>query len=300
MIEVKNVPLGSLLSEEEEKRIRQKLMEEYLACPSAVKYIKSLGIPNELVEQNIDKISDMVRDINTCRRCPGISKCEKGSPRVITKILYRNGRITTELTPCKRVLERIDILSQFKMTDFDLDWIGSELTNLDPSKGRKQALMKYTMYSEDKSDQWLYLTGSQNSGRSFFAATLTMDLARKKKGPICFINSPIRLKSLNSDSYNNKEKFANDFELLSSCPVLVIDDFGNEFKNDYGVLLQILIKRSGKKLFTIFTSDYSMSEVAELYSASSKSNAIQAKRILEILEKNCKKEINLGELPVYQ
>ena len=90
-------------------------------------------------------------------------------------------------------------------------------------------------------------------------------------------------------------------DLYSTCQVLIIDDFGSEFKNDFirdAILMQIIVKRSAKKLFTIFTSDYTIDQIETLYSTN-KIAQIQAERIFKIIRNECKKEISLGDVGVY-
>ena len=46
-------------------------------CPSAIKYCKELGMSEQVMDDNVVKIYDFVRDINYCRNCPGLKKCKK-------------------------------------------------------------------------------------------------------------------------------------------------------------------------------------------------------------------------------
>ena len=302
MEELKNIIKNMNLSESfNEEEVFAQMKQKYLSCPQAVRFVASLGVSDDAVNRNIIKINDMVNDIEYCKNCKGIEKCQKENPLLITKLVNSGGEIERELTPCKRILEKAMLEAQIKIRDFEPEWFTSEIANLDMSKGRKTALMKYLAYTKDEGDDWLYLTGSQNTGRSYFAATLALDLARKGKGPICFINSSLRLKELVDLSYSNKEAFQRRLDLYTRVPVLIIDDFGSEYKTDFvrdGILLQMLVKRSAKKLFTIFTSDYTIEEIKELYSTS-KAGTIQAKRLDKIIRSEAKKEINLGEVSVY-
>ena len=75
----------------------------------------------------------------------------------------------------------------------------------------------------------------------------------------------------------------------------------NEYKNDFirdGILFEILSKRASDKLFTIFTSDFSIEDVVALYSTT-KSATIRAKQIGKIIKNNAEEEINLGEISIY-
>ena len=116
-----------------------------------------------------------------------------------------------------------------------------------------------------------------------------------------FINASKRFKELNDYNYKDSVKFDNFLRNYSTCPILIIDDFGNEVKNDVvrdGVLLQILNARASKRLFTIFTSDFSIDEIVDLYSTS-KAATPRANQIGKIIKGFAKEEINLGDISLY-
>ena len=90
-------------------------------------------------------------------------------------------------------------------------------------------------------------------------------------------------------------------DLYCCCNVLVLDDFGNEFKNDLirdSIIFEIISKRSAAHLFTIFTSDFTIEDIITLYSTS-KSAALRAKQIGRLIKNNAQEEVNLGEISIY-
>ena len=89
--------------EEDEKALRE-MKEAFLACPAAVKAIRALKVPEEIIDQDIVKIYDFVSDINFCKKCPGVMACNKDTPRLCTKIVYKDGILSRELVPCKKYL----------------------------------------------------------------------------------------------------------------------------------------------------------------------------------------------------
>ena len=88
-----------------------------------------------------------------------------------------------------------------------------------------------------------------------------------------------------------------------NIPILVLDDFGNEFKNEYvrdTIVLPILLARSKKKLFTIITTDFSFSEIAILYDLSkSKAGQIKSEQLERTLKGACPNVFDLGDLSIY-
>lgn len=278
------------------------MKKAYMACPAAIKYCNDLKIPAEKIDENIVKIFDFVSDINYCKKCPGVKKCAKSNPLLCTKIVYDHGEIDRQLVPCKELLKQITFKKQFQVMDFPEDWLDSTLRNIDRNAGRDLALARYHSFIKEKDNSWIYLSGSKNSGRSYFAAALVVDAARKDRGPICFLNTTSRLREINDLGYGKKkEEFDRKLEQYSNVPILVLDDFGNEFKNDFvrdAILFPILSTRARKRLLTIFTSDFSIEEIETLYSTS-KAGAIRAKQISRLIKSMSDEEINLGDIAIY-
>ena len=294
-------PKLDILSDE---NVLKEMEEAFYNCPTAVKYItKKLGISEEEIKANITKIYNFVLDINYCEHCPGVKACQKHNPYLCTNITYNNGIVDRVITPCKKMLQQIEFENQFKVRDFDEEWLTHSIKNLDnkAGKGRGKALKKYTDYKTGKSDEWIYLVGSTNSGKSYLASQICVDMAKGKLGPICFIDSSKRFKELLDMSYKVKDKFEEELHLYSSCPVLVIDDFGNGFYNDYirdGILFTIISNRAKKRLFTIFTSSYTYDEIITIL-ANNKAGELKIRQIMDTIRHMSKEEVSLGDLAIY-
>ena len=282
----------------------QQMKEALYACPSALKFCKELGMTDEVMERNITKIYDFVRDVNYCRKCPGIKKCKKDNAYVISKVTYSYGVVENQLIPCPEILKRVSFERQFLVKDFADEWLDVVMSDIDKSKSKTEAMEVYMKYLRNEGTDWIYLTGGIGSGKSYFAAALSIDLAKrglKGKSPICFINSSKRILELSDLNKQKSDEFKKKLELYSTVPVLVIDDFGHEFKNDFirdAIINEIITTRCNKKLFTIITSNFTLDEIEVLYSTSN-AGAIMSKQIVKTIKAMCKKEINLGELKLY-
>ena len=297
-LKIKNLDIKS------DDNLIQQMKEALYACPAVVKFCKDQGMTDEIMEENITKIYDFVRDVNYCRKCPGIKKCKKDNAYLNTKVTYNYGIVDTQLVPCKEILKRVSFERQFIVRDFPDDWLDTIMSDVDKSKSKADALDIYTKYLRNEDNSWIYLTGGIGSGKSYFASALSIDLAKrglKGKSPICFINSSKRILELSELSKQKSDEFKKKLELYSTVPVLVIDDFGHEFKNDFirdAIVNEIITTRCNKKLFTIFTSNFTLDEIEVLYSTSN-AGAIMSKQIVRTIKAMCKKEINLGDLKLY-
>ncbi len=299
---MEKLKISNLPNYDADEKLLEDMKKAYMACPQAIKYCNELGIPADKVEENIVKIYDLVRDINYCNKCPGVKKCAKSNPLLCTRIIYSQGEVDRQMVPCKELLKDVTFKKQFVVRDFEEDWLDSSLRSIDRTSGRNKAMVKYHDFIKNKQASWIYLTGSKNSGRSYFAASLIVDAARKNRGPVCFLNSTLRLREINDLGYGKKkEEFDKKLELYSNIPILVLDDFGNEFKNDFvrdAILFPILSTRASKRLLTIFTSDFTISDIEALYS-NTKAGAIRAKQIAKLIQSMCDEEISLGDISIY-
>ena len=300
---VEKLKIKNLKIESDDALIKQ-MIEALYACPSVVKFCRDQGMTDEIMEANITKIYDFVRDVNYCRKCPGLKKCKKENAYLNTKVTYSYGVVDTQLIPCKEILKRVSFERQFQVRDFADEWLDVVMSDIDKSKAKTEAMEIYMKYLRNEETNWIYLTGGIGSGKSYFAAALTIDLAKREikgKSPICFINSSKRILELSELSKQKSDDFKKKLELYSTVPVLVIDDFGHEFKNDFirdAIVNEIITTRCNKKLFTIITSNFTLDEIEVLYSTSN-AGAIMAKQIVKIIRAMCKKEINLGDLKLY-
>ena len=286
-----------------DEKVLDEMFEAYQNCPTAIKYLQKLGMTEEVVKENITIIIDFVEDINYCKKCPGVKNCKKNSPLLCTNITYKNGVVDRLITPCSKMLHQIEFEKQFIVRDFDEEWLdhGMKKMDRDASSGRTRALKKYIDYKEGRSDEWLYLQGGQNSGKTYVAAQICIDLAKSKQGPICFLNTSRRFKELYDISFKEKDKFQKELDRYCKCPVLVLDDIGNGYYNDYirdGILFSIISERAKKHLFTIFTSSYDFEELKTVLS-NTKAAALKYGQIIDIIKHMAKKEVSLGELSIY-
>lgn len=297
-LKVKNLDIKS------DEKLIQQMKEALYACPGAYKFLKDQGMSDEVMDENITKIYDFVRDVNYCRKCPGIKKCKKDNAYLNTKVTYSYGVVDTQLIPCKEILKRVSFERQFLVRDFADEWLDVIMSDIDGSQAKTEALAIYSKYLRNEDNSWIYLEGGIGSGKSYLAAAMAIELAKrglKGKSPVCFINASKRILELSDLNKQKSDEFKKRLELYSTVPVLIIDDFGHEFKNDFirdAIVNEIITTRCNKKLFTIITSNFSLDEIEVLYSTSN-AGAIMSKQIVKTIRAMCKKEINLGDLKLY-
>lgn len=211
-----------------DENLIEQMKEALYACPSALKFCREQGMTDEVMDKNITKIYDFVRDINYCRKCPGIKKCKKDNAYVISKVTYSYGVVENQLIPCPEILKRVTFERQFLVRDFADEWLDVIMSDINKSKEKTQAASNYMKYLRNEEYNWLYLTGGIGSGKSYLAAAMSIDLAKrglKGKSPICFINASKRFLELSDLNKQKSDEFKKKLELYSTVPVLIIDDF---------------------------------------------------------------------------
>lgn len=283
----------------DEDKLLEQMKANYLACPAAVKYVASLKIPDEIVDKEIVKINDFVCDLNFCRHCPGVEKCDKDTPRLCTKIVYVDGVVERQVVPCKKYLELVNFKRQFIARDFPEEWMTGVLKKIDNTALRAEAIKKYQSFVKNGEGESLYIVGESGTGRSYLAANIALDIAHNEKGPIAFIDVPSRFKELGS---KKDEAFTELLDKYIKVPVLILDDLGNEYKSDYvreTILFPILNARSKAHLFTIVTSDFGIDDICLMYQTNQASKP-KVEQIKRIMKKTFGKEINLGSVSIYK
>ena len=269
----------------------------------AYKYCRSLGLSDEQIRENAAKIYDFSEDVKNCKNCKGLKYCNKEPKFLVTNITYEDGVVDRNILPCKKYLEQINFKKRFVVIDFPEEYfdnhISRDISNV-KSKAKTDVLRKYRLCAlEKKSNEWIYIKGDMSTGKSFYAATLCVDAARNKAfESISFIDVPERFKELTDLAFQKSPKFSEMLDKIKNSEMLVLDDFGNEYRSDFvreNILFPILSYRGKNKLFTIITSNYSIEDICTMYStnAASKPKIEQIRQLLNLM---AKEEITLPSL----
>lgn len=288
-----NLAIGSV--ENELLQIKEKVYKEH---SDIVDKLKSFNVSDEIIDKYIVKILDHAESEKYCKNCKGQKACQKVNPLLSSDLFFDGKVIEQRFSPCKEVLIDMSAANNFLINDMNPNNSKAEVVLLDRNK--MDPARKINEYFTTKQSKWIYLYGSLRTGRSYLASAFANKAAKKSIGTICYIDVPFRFKELYDKSFNDLASYSSMLETIKNCDVLILDDFGNEIKNDYirdGILNLILTARADKKLLTIITSDYTIDEIETLY-ATSKAGAIRAKQIKNLLKTNSE-VFNLGSTSIY-
>ncbi|MCQ2793043.1 MAG: hypothetical protein MJ221_01290 [Bacilli bacterium] len=285
------------------KSLISKLVNDLREDIEVYEKIKALNVTVGEVRENIAKLTDFKEDYNYCKNCPGIDKCSKSTPHISMHLKKEGDYISASYEPCPRMIEQIAVNRKYLCADFPSEWKSSTLRTLDLTETRKLAIKEFAKIIKGQSERWIYVTGNHKTGKSFMLVTFANEFASQGKGQVAVVNSTKLIQSLADLSYKDKEEFTRQMVALSNVPLLVFDDFGEEYKNEYirdQIVLPILTEREHNSKLTFFTSEFTISEIKKLYSVGVASGEIRGRQLEKILTTMCGKEFDLTGASIYR
>ena len=253
-------------------------------------------IQNELklsykeAEINIAALLDYQEDVHYCAACPGMENCNKLHPH-FQLTLQRDGTfIVRHYNPCEKMLSLASFRNRFIRCSFPAEWRDDKFASIEDSQiSRKIAIVRMLQISRGDSNDWIYLYGGAGSGKSYMLACLANEVT-ELNGPGAFVETASLIEELKELSIKNREAFREIMEKLTSASILVLDDFGNEYKTEYAyvnVLYPLISGRDKAGLPTAFASDFPVEDIAKMYAE--KIGAVRAEQLTNLLKRRCKK-----------
>lgn len=246
-----------------------------------------LGLTAKEVKANLAILLTYQEDVNYCLNCPGLDKCKKNNPYLKMDLEKRETLVVPSFSPCKEMLKLEKKKKMFFIYSFPENYLDNDPSSIDEGAIRNPAIYDLTLTTTGKKNKWIYLYGSTRSGKTYILATFAVKFAKSHPG-CAYVSCQSLLEKFKNLSYSNKEEFDIYFDKIKNAPLLVIDDFGNEYKTEYTFstyLLPLLDYRNKQGLRTFFGSSFSMKEIESLYK--DKIGPIYARQLKDILTRNC-------------
>lgn len=304
MQEVNKFTIKDIVNEEVDmKTYINKLVKELREDIEVYEKLKTLNLTMGEVKENIGKLTDYREDYNYCKACPGIDKCDKKTPHISMYVVKEGTFIAAKYEPCKKIMEQIKINSRYLISDFPDEWKSVGFSTVDRSANRRPAIRKIVELLKGESSDWIYIKGNHKVGKSFFLVAAANEFIAQSGQQVAIINARKRFKELSDLSITNPNEFTKNLVALSNVGLLVIDDFGDEYKSEYirdQILMPILSEREHQNKLTFFTSNYSIKEIQQLYSVGKTGGEIRAKQLANILEEMCSKEYDFTGASIYR
>ena len=247
------------------------------------------------VKANLPALLDYQEDVAYCAHCPGLAKCAKATPCYVMKLEKVDGILRRHLDPCPKMTAAEDFAGRYLIRDFPDSYAEADLRNVEKSKSsRDGALLRMANMVLGKTEDWIYLTGNRGAGKSYLLAAFANSFS-KKKAPVAYVDTGALVEKLKDLFIKDKEGYANLYASLVDCPLLVLDDFGNEFKSEFvfaSILFPLINDRAKAKKATAFASDFSISDIYLMYK--DKVGVPRARQLSELLKSFCKKEFDVS------
>lgn len=270
------------------------LLSEIVNDAPLMKKLRELGVETGQIEHYLALLADYQDANRFCAKCKGLDSCQAPYYRM-NRILYLDdsGFLSSKLGDCPLALEALSLRNNYLCRDFDDEWLSARLGRL--KSARVEEVKKaFVNAFKSKTKRWVYVQGGSGSGKSYLTAAFTNTLA-KKGYRVAFIDSALRFDELKGLAIKNKAEFEKRFQFYVNADALVLDDFGAGSKSEYlrdQILLPLLKARNHAMKFTVFLSDYSLSDAARLY-VKTLNEKILGEQIKQIISKNIEKEITL-------
>lgn len=302
--EVNEFSIKDIVNEEVDmKAYINKLVNELRDDLEVYEKLRSLNLTMGEVKENIGKLTDFKDDYNYCKACPGIEKCAKRTPHISMYVVKEGNFIATKYEPCKKIMDQIKLDARYLIADFPNEWKSSNFSTIDLSSNRRPVIKKIIKdYTEDKND-WVFIKGNHKVGKSFLLVAGANEFISKTNQQAAVMNARTRFKELADLSISNPTEFTKNLVALSNVPLLVIDDFGDEYKSEYirdQILMPILLEREHQNKLTFFSSNYSIKEIQQLYSVGKTGGDIRARQLANLLEEMCGEEFDLTGASIYR
>jgi primosomal protein DnaI len=283
-----NIDLGNNLAE-----IEEKYYQEIIHDPLMLKKIQELSLSDKTVREFLGILISYQDDCHVCEHCPGVDQCPKDNPRTAMALLYDGRFLTRTNALCAPYLAQLNLESRYLCRDFPAEWLSVNLSDLSRTNRIADVLNAFCIADKNSTSRWLFLNGEAGSGRSYILTALANDRIKNKDASVAFINANKRFDELKGLAITNRQAFDKRMKEFEECDLLVIDDFGSEYKSDYvrdQIVFPLLSERAKGHALTFFSSDFTLSDIQDLYSMNNRSAAVMAKQLVNLISSNLAQE----------
>lgn len=279
---------GSSYVKKSKKAINDELRRNFVLASTDETFKKlcnRLKVDENILMKYTSKLTDSSNELKNCSKCKGAYMCKNAVKCHVYFPNVTKDFIEFSYKPCKYYVSNN---KKNNTTFFDTPKMLREasLSELITEKERSSILKYIKDFLKKKMNnetvKGLYLSGSFGSGKSYILSALLNELSLK--GFKCVnVNYPLLLNSLKA-SFNDYN-YNDVMDEIMTCDVLLIDDIGAENNSAWArdeVLGTILQYRMDNVLTTFFTSNFTIEELENVLSETSKgTDLIKARRIIE-------------------
>lgn len=299
---MKQLKIESIIFEKDVDQIKRK----YLDMIDDDEEIQAFLRENEVSEENLyNNLSYLVRYLEAkkkCKDCISLDSCPLQSKGIKPMLAIDDlGQISLKYSRCKNNYFTDKLYENFIFHDFDdsiLKYNLSDAFDEDFIQARRPLLIYLTKIFEQDLIKGAYVYGDRKIGKSFILTMFCKRYINKKSKKVGFINFPALIADLVEIYYQSKEDFNTLLDKIINLDLVVFDDFGNEYATVYArdnIIYPLLDGRAKKNKLTMFTSNYSLSQIANIYVLKERTR-YKGEQIAELV-RSLAKEFKIESLP---
>ncbi len=290
---LKQITMPASVTSFEEKK------SELLKHPLVSKLIaENPAIDDDVINKNITRIYQYVKEDNHCRNCTGLDLCRNDQTGYYTRLSVEEARGHTQLNERKVMCRKLKgkqstdeirkrirsfyIDEQLLQQGYDFD----EIMEMDPKREKAVAALSEYMgrtMNEGLQKKGLYLVGEFGTGKTYLMCYFLSEMAKIGfNGVIVYM--PDFMEDLKA-MFQDPQKLKDTIEMMKQTDFLIFDDIGAENMNPWlrdHVMGSILNYRMNRKP-TFYTSNYDLDRLELHFSFTNKEGEEEdkGKRIME-------------------
>lgn len=258
-------------------------------------FIDKENINDVTILRYLSKFLRVIEQNQDCLNCKSVKNCPKAS-KGLQLNLYRNeNEIDFKFSPCSKFQDLYQLNYSYIYRSFNEDFLLHDFKDLNKNEdyisSRGPIIAELIKILKNNLTKGVYLYGDHGVGKSFIMALFSKQYSIiDKDRKIAFIDGSSEFQDLLDLYFRDKTDFNNSLKKINNADLLIIDNFGDEYKNELirdSILFPILSERYRNKKLTCFISNYHMSEIKSMYSLK-EYNSPKARQLCELIEKLAK------------
>ena len=259
--------------------------------PTFKKLVHSLKQEDSYLMKYTSSLEESSNELDNCKKCKNLLECKNSYHGHVYYPEILNNNLVFDYVPCKyqkAYTEQNKYKENIYLFEVPKEIKEASMKEIDSKNKARFEIIKWLVdflekYKTNSGIKGLYLNGSFGCGKTYLISAALNELA-KQNHKIAIIYYPEFLRSL-KESFSDPETYNEKFKLIKNVELLLIDDIGAESMTEWSrdeVLGTILQYRMQEGLTTFFTSNFTIKELEEHFSISTKGvEKVKAKRIIE-------------------
>ena len=293
MKDVEKMPIPSIHASLDVEKIKLEYLGRIKSNFEFLSFLVQCGINLDIINENAVKLNDFLDEWEHCKSCSDMNQCPFSNSHFIRVPVNEDGKLVFKYQYCSKYEKEVKRKAFIKINDYDVNTeniMMSDINFIEVRRALLGDLLKYLLSGKTEKSVF-FISGKPRSGASYISNIYLNNFVTKWDKYGAFLNSYIRFLELNHAFFKNKEKFNELFTLYTSVDILILSKISSVYFSDFArdnILFPILSERTRKKLFTIITSEVSLTDFITSISGKTPASSIKGKQIKQLLDSDGK------------